>query len=134
MERAHPAAGAPGRFRLPPQSRISRARDIRALFRRGKRKKTSHLDVFFASSPASRSRVGFVVPRHGRKVVARNRLKRRLREIGRLEVLPRLRESGLEIDVLIRARREAYTASYRVLRRELVEATEAICSERSSSD
>ena len=76
--------------------------------------------------------MGIVVPKHHRQVVNRNRLKRRLREVGRRDILPRLREEGLFLDLLIRARREAYEASYRQLRRELLEVTDELCSGRSS--
>ena len=64
--------------------------------------------------------------------VDRNRVKRRLREVGRRELLPRLREEGFHLDLLIRARREAYEASYQQLRRELLEVTEELCSGRHS--
>ena len=130
--RAHPGAGAPGSFRLPPSSRITRPREIRALFRRGRREKTSHLDVFFLSSEEGEPRLGIVVPKHHRRVVNRNRLKRRLREVGRRDVLPRLREEGIPLDLLVRARREAYEASYRQLRKELLKVTEELCSGRFS--
>ncbi len=129
---ARPSAGAPARFRLPPSSRVTRARDIRALLRTGKRKKTSHLDVFFLSSEGTRARLGLVVPKHRRRVVDRNRLKRRLREVGRRELLPRLARVGQGGDLLIRARREAYGASYQQFRRELTQVAEEICSELSS--
>ncbi len=132
MGKAHPGAGAPNGYGLPPASRITRTRDIRALLRRGRRKKTSHLDVFFLSSNEARPRVGIVVPKHHRRVVDRNRVKRRLREVSRRELLPRLREEGICLDLLIRARREAYEASYRQLRRELLEVTEELCSGRFS--
>jgi len=125
---ARPGAGAPGRFRFPPSSRITRSQDIRDLLRRGKRKKTSHLDVFFLSGGSPGCRVGLLVPKHRQRVVDRNRLKRRLREIGRREILPRLEAEGLTLDLLIRARAEAYTAGYRELRDELAEVIEEICS------
>jgi len=125
---ARPGAGAPGRFRFPPSSRITRSQDIRDLLRKGKRKKTSHLDVFFLSAQAPGCRIGLLVPKHRQRVVDRNRLKRRLREIGRREVLPRLKAEGLALDLLVRARREAYTAGYRELRDELAEVIEEICS------
>ncbi len=133
MGEARPREGAPGRFRWRPSSRLTRPRDIRALFRRGRRKKTFHLDVFFLSSPGDRARLGLVVPKHGRRAVDRNRLKRRLKEIGRLDVIPRLKNEGQPVDMLIRARREAYEASYEQLRMELVEITEELCSGQSSS-
>jgi ribonuclease P protein component len=65
-----------------------------------------------------------VVPKHGRSSVDRNKLKRRLREVLRLEVMPRLADSNAAVDVLVRARREAYAASYEQLNDELVELVE----------
>jgi ribonuclease P protein component len=130
MGEARPGAGAPGGHGLPPRCRITRSREIRNLLRRGKRRKTSHLDVFFLSSEGGFPRIGFVVPKHHRRVVDRNRLKRRLRGVGRREILCRLTEEGALWDLLIRARREAYEASYRQLRQELLEVTEELCSGR----
>ena len=49
--------------------------------------------------------------------VRRNRLRRRLREIGRRQVLPVLREPT---DVAVRARPSAYGAGFETLRREVV--------------
>jgi ribonuclease P protein component len=87
---------------------------------RGKRSKTAHLDVFAAPSPASLTRVGLVVPRHRQTAVRRNKLKRQLRELVRVELVPQLNCRGTRLDVLIRARREAYQAAFGVLRDELV--------------
>ena len=129
---ARPKEGAPGGFGLPPSSRITQTRDIRRLLRRGRKKKTSSLDVFFLSSSEAGPRVGIVVPKHHRRVVDRNRVKRRLREVSRRELLPRFKEAGVHLDLLVRARREAYEVSYRQLRRELLEVTEELCSGRLS--
>jgi len=74
-----------------------------------------------------------VVPRHKHAVVERNRLKRRLREILRQQVLPRLDEAGLAVDVLVRARREAYGATFAALERELIDWADRRCSRGSSS-
>lgn len=126
--------GAPGGLGFPPKRRITRAGEIRRILRRGKRGRTSHLDVFDAASPVSHSRFGLIVPKHGRRIVDRNRLKRRLREIGRVELLPRLDEAGAARDVLVRARREAYGAGFEALRTQLIEWTEARWSPESSSD
>ncbi len=116
------------RFGFPRAARITVSGEIRALFRRGKRKRTRHLDVFVSSSPVARSRVGLVVPKHRRDVVERNLLKRRLREAARLELLPRLEQEGFATyDVLFRARPEAYEASYEQLRQEVVQVAEELC-------
>ena len=118
---------------LPREARVRRGGEIRHLLGRGKRTRTGHLDVFHAASPVSHPRWGIVVPKHRHELVERNLLKRRLREIGRREVLPRLREAGRAVDVLVRARREAYDATYVALRTELVAFTEELCSRGSSS-
>jgi len=98
--------------RLPRERRITRGAEIRDVFKRGKRSRTLHLDVLDSASPVSFSRVGVVVPRYGNTAVRRNRLKRRLRELLRRDVLPRLDDAGAKRDVLVRARREAYDARY----------------------
>ena len=64
------------------------------------------------------------MPKHGRSSVDRNKLKRRLREVLRLEVMPRLADSNAAVDMLVRARREAYAASYEQLNDELIELVE----------
>jgi ribonuclease P protein component len=70
-----------------------------------------------------------VVPKHGRTIVERNRLKRRLREIGRRRVLPELDGEGVYADILVRARRTAYHASFEELSEEVREAVEELCSQ-----
>ena len=67
-----------------------------------------------------------IVPKHGHTIVDRNRLRRRLREIGRVEVLPRLDTLPRDLDFLVRARREAYQASFQQLRNQLVMLTEEL--------
>jgi ribonuclease P protein component len=108
--------------------RITASGEIRALFRRGKRKRTRHLDVFVFASPVSHARLGLVVPKHKHNSVQRNLVKRRLREIGRTEILPRLAECGRPLDVMVRTRVEAYDASFDALRAELREVVEGLCS------
>jgi ribonuclease P protein component len=61
------------------------------------------------------ARVGFIVPKHGQNSVARNRLKRRLRELVRISVLPTL----VPQDVVIRTLPSAYVQPWDVLRREV---------------
>jgi ribonuclease P protein component len=58
-------------------------------------------------------RVGFVVPKHGRSAVERNRLKRRLRELVRTAILPTLPI----IDMVVHARPSAYRLSFDELAR-----------------
>ena len=61
-------------------------------------------------------RMGLIVPRFQASAVARNRLRRRLKELWRLE----LQAHQPAWDLVIRARREAYAASFEQLRGELL--------------
>jgi ribonuclease P protein component len=122
-----PERGGVGEQRLPRSARVRRTLEIRGLFKRGKRKRTEHLDVFFAASPAALPRIGILVPKHRHRVVERNLLKRRLKEIGRTRVLPALRQADRAFDVLVRVRPEAYDASFAELRGELDVVTEGLC-------
>jgi len=122
----------PGRGEgLPREARIRLGSEIRSLLERGKRKRTRNIDVFYSASPVSRSRLGLIVPKHGHKIVERNLVKRRLREIGRRGVLPRLDNAAVQVDVLIRARRPAYDAEFAQLEREVLVAVEDLCSRNS---
>lgn len=60
--------------------------------------------------------MGLIVPRFQETAVARNRLRRRLREVWRREVLP----VQPAWDVVLRARRESYAATFAILRSELL--------------
>lgn len=62
------------------------------------------------------------MPKYSRTSVARNRLKRRLREIVRTEFLPYL-PAG---DLVVRARREAYEASFTELHEQLLHSRERL--------
>lgn len=58
--------------------------------------------------------MGLIVPRFQSTAVARNRLRRRLREIWRRE----LQSGAGPVDVVVRARRSAYGRSFEQLRAE----------------
>jgi ribonuclease P protein component len=60
--------------------------------------------------------VGIVVPRYGRSVVERNRVKRRLSELVRRELIGHVAAS----DVLIRALPEAYAATFEDLKEDVL--------------
>jgi ribonuclease P protein component len=81
----------------------------------GKRRRLPHLDVLWTDNQAGHPRVGLIVPKFQSTAVARNRLRRRLKELWR-------RELSADVppwDVVIRARREAYGAAFATLRSEL---------------
>jgi ribonuclease P protein component len=84
-----------------------------------------HLDVRALASPLAHSRVGVVVPRHRHSAVDRNRLKRRLRELVRVELLPALSDRPSS-DIAIRARRESYAAEFAALRADIASVLEQL--------
>ena len=61
--------------------------------------------------PGARTRVGLIVPRFRHSAVARNRVKRRLRELTRTRILP----IDVSADVVVRIRPEAYRAPFGAL-------------------
>lgn len=99
------------------------------MLREGRRRRTRSLDLYFRPAARSGPRIGWVVPKLGFRIVDRNLLKRRIREIGRRRVLSLLSESGCAMDVLVRIRTSAYRATYSQLEFELSRAVEAACSE-----
>jgi ribonuclease P protein component len=109
-------SGADRRF--PRGTRLSRGSDIQRVIQQGKRIRTAHLDVRVLASPLAISRVGVIVPRHQQSAVDRNRVKRRLRELVRVELLPSLRGRAA-VDLALRARREAYKATFQELARDV---------------
>jgi ribonuclease P protein component len=79
--------------------------------------KAQLLDVRRLDSTTGQIRVAIVVPKYGYSAVRRNKLKRRLRELARQTLLPR----AVSCDVLLRARHEAYAASFDLLRDDVVD-------------
>ncbi len=69
---------------------------------------TESLDARVSASLLLHPRVGVVVPKHGRNIVDRNRVKRRLRELVRLRLLPAIGRA----DVLVRAKPKAYHSTF----------------------
>jgi ribonuclease P protein component len=78
--------------------------------------------MIWMDNQSGQPRMGLVVPKFQASAVARNRLRRRLREIWRREIQP----VQPAWDVVIKARREAYGASFDALRAELLAWGEAV--------
>lgn len=103
---------------LPKQHRLTRARDFARARRRGRTAGTPLLALYVLPLRTPDLRAGFSVSKKVGKAVARNRVKRRLREAVRRR-LPELRPGQ---DLVLIARPPAATASYA----ELVEAVDAV--------
>jgi ribonuclease P protein component len=72
--------------------------------------------MIWMDNQSGQPRMGLIVPKFQSSAVARNRLRRRLREIWRRDIQPR----QLARDLVIKARREAYAASFDELRSQLL--------------
>ena len=90
---------------------MTRTSDIAAVQRRGRRRRSPRLDIFWCGNELGHPRFGVVVPRHGQSAVARNRLRRRLREILRRRILPSLDP----LDLVVRTHATAYRAGFQDL-------------------
>lgn len=94
---------------------MTRGPELRACWEAGRRRRAPHLDLAWRPNRAGHARLGVIVPRFHYSAVARNRLRRRLREILRRHVLAALPP----VDLVVRAKRSAYAASVADLRAEL---------------
>lgn len=83
---------------------------------------TTHFDVRASDSLFSHGRIGVIVPKFGKTIVERNRLRRQLREIARIVVLPAIQGR----DVLIKALASAYRSEFSSLRAELASLAETL--------
>jgi ribonuclease P protein component len=91
------------------------ASEIQAVLGAGSRRRSPRLEIIWCSNDHGHPRLGVITPRFGHSAVARNRVRRCLREHARRQLLPRLPA----IDLLIRARPPSYAAPAVELRRDL---------------
>jgi ribonuclease P protein component len=91
------------------------ASEIQGVLGAGSRRRSPRLEIIWCSNHHGHPRLGVITPRFGRTAVARNRLRRRLREHARRRLLPFLPA----VDLLIRARPPAYEAATAELGRDL---------------
>jgi ribonuclease P protein component len=81
--------------------------------------RTGCLEVRVVASLHALPRVGLIVPKYKHSSVERNRLKRRLREWVRVELLPALADVTPVLDLMVRTSPSAYARSFVELGREL---------------
>ena len=72
--------------------------------------------MIWMDNQTGQPRMGLIVPKHQSSAVARNRLRRQLREVWRRDIQPQ----QPAWDLVIRARREAYAAGFDALRAQLL--------------
>ena len=103
------------RERFPRRVRLARGPELAACWEQGRRLRTPHLDLAWHPSPLGYARMAIVVPCFQFTAVARNRLRRRLREILRRYPVASLPA----VDLVVRATRAAYAAPFARLRAEV---------------
>jgi ribonuclease P protein component len=82
--------------------------------------------MIWTDSLTGHPRMGLIVPRFQASAVARNRLRRRLKELWRRELQPH----QPAWDLVIRTRRETYTASFTQLRDQVLDWRRAVLGDR----
>jgi ribonuclease P protein component len=112
-----------GSERLARANRLGRASEIRRCLNDGRRHRAAHLEIIWTENTTGHPRMGLIVPRFQASAVARNRLRRRLKEIWRREIQSR----QPAWDVLVRARAAAYQADFGLLRDELLAWRDSTC-------
>lgn len=97
--------------RFPRRCRLTRSADIARINSEGKRERTPWFEARSVPTIFEYARVAVVVPKYNRNSVARNKVKRRLRELVRRELLPTL----APVDVVVRAIPSSYRATFEAM-------------------
>ncbi len=108
--------------KFPGSARLLKHSDFDRVYKQGRRHFSSHMTVFYLRQAEGGARIGFTVGRVLGGAVARNRIKRRLREAVRLE-RSRLKES---VDVVVNPKKSVLMVEFPVLLEEVKRAFELI--------
>lgn len=106
----------PGSAAFPKQYRLLRRLEFQRVYKQGQRRSASLCTVFYRPNGLPGTRLGITVPKRIGTAVARNRIKRRIREVFRLH---RTELPG-GWDLVLNPRSGAATVAFPVLERELL--------------
>jgi ribonuclease P protein component len=102
-------------FGLPVQYRLRTPADYKSVFADPIKSVDKYFTVLATNSPLSHPRLGLAIAKKAiKKAVARNRIKRAVRESFRLQ-----RQQIVNIDIVVLARSDAATATAEILRKSL---------------
>ena len=118
-----PSGTGPGAG-FPRTARLLRHSDFERVYKQGRRHFSSQMTVFYLRQGESGARIGFTVGRVLGGAVARNRIRRRMREAVRLE---RMRLT-VPVDVVINPKKSVLTAPFQALVDEIAKAFDVISS------
>ena len=99
---------------FPRSARICRSKEYRQLFSRGRRFETAHFFIYFLPSDLQRARLGLTVSRKAGNAVARNSIKRAVREVFRKH------RPNAPLDILVSAKRNASMATHQEVETEFL--------------
>lgn len=103
-------------FSFSRQERIGLKRDFDRILKFGKSLENQFLNVFLLKNQLGYSRLGLIVSRKLGKSHDRNKLKRRLREVFRLNKL----HIGKNIDIIIKPKKEIMRLNYHEIERNVM--------------
>lgn len=109
---------------FPRTARLLKHSDFERVYKQGRRHFSSHMTVFYLRQAESGARIGFTVGRVLGGSVARNRIRRRLREAVRMQ-RPRLQAP---VDVVINPKKSVLKAPFPALLEEVARAFDVISS------
>ena len=116
------------RASFPRAARLLKHSDFDRVYKQGRRHFSSHMTVFYLRQegflPEKGARVGFTVGRVLGGAVARNRIKRRLREAVRLR--RSVLQGACSVDVVINPKKSVLTEKFSVVLEEVGRALDAI--------
>ena len=81
----------------------------------GRRRRTPRLDIAWYPNDTGHPRLGVIVALYGQSAVRRNLLRRRIKDIARRRILPRL----AAVDIVVKSRVAAYDADFEALVQDL---------------
>ena len=101
---------------FPREARLKRRGEFDEVYRAGKRRSSSHFNVFFRANEQPQSRFGFSIKKALGGAVVRNRIRRRLRELVRCHRL----EIPIGWDIVIHPRSSVEKAPFAALKADLL--------------
>jgi ribonuclease P protein component len=105
-----------GEYGFPKENRLLSSRDFQRVYRRGRLFQDRYFRIFYLERPGP-PRLGLTVSRKLGKAVARNRIKRVIREAFRLN-----KELFMDLDLIVQPRRAAMELSKKALRERFLKA------------
>jgi len=103
-------------YRFPPEARIRKTREFDNVFKNGCKFVEKNVVVYYHPNSRPLSRLGVIVPKRVGRAVTRNRVKRQVREIFRIN----REDLSAGVDIVVIARKNAGIAGFLQMKEELL--------------